>query len=232
MSNFEFSSRTQEILANFSGINTSILFREGNVLKTVSGTKDIFAIANIVETIPREFGIYDLSRFLGALSLFDKPNIIFKDKFLVIQNENRRENYVYAALSQIIAAPDKEMRTPAAVAEFNIPEKVLVETNKAVNLLKLPDVVFASDSKSVILQAGNLSSKLHDTYFTKVGESEHSFKVVMKAEKLSKLLVDDYKVTLTYGKVGDNKENVAVSVFESKDIKFYIIPEENSQYED
>jgi len=229
--NFVLSSRTQEIIENFSSINPSILFREGNVLKTISPSKDIFAVAVIPEVIPQEFAIYDLSRFLGALSLFDNPTIAFQDKSLVIQSENRQLNYVYAAPNAIIIAPDKEMGLPETVAEFEISEKVLLDTKKALNLLRLPQVVFTSDGSSVILQAADVKNPTGDTYFSKVGESQKSFKVVLNADKLSKILLDDYKVTLTYGKIGDSRDNIAVSVFESKDVKFFIVPEENSQYD-
>lgn len=149
----------------------------------------------------------------------------------MIQGDNRQLNYVYAAPNAIIIAPDKEMALPETVAEFNIPEKVLLDTNKALNLLRLPQVVFTSDGSSVILQAADVKNPTGDTYFCKVGESQKSFKVVLNADKLSKILLDDYKVTLTYGKIGDSKENIAVSVFESQDVRFFIVPEENSQYD-
>ena len=44
------SKRTQAILKNFAGINQSIVIKPGNILETVSNTKDILASATIEET--------------------------------------------------------------------------------------------------------------------------------------------------------------------------------------
>lgn len=227
MSDFQFSDRTREIIANFSGINPQLLFREGNVLKTMSAMKDFFASATIVETIPQEFAIYDLSRFLGALSLFKSPIVVFKEKALSIKEDNRQVNYVYAAASMLnVVAPDKEMNLPETIAEFDFTAKALIDTRKALQLLSLPQIAFVSDGKTVILQAIDEKNPTGDTYFCKVGESPRAFKVILNAEKISKILADDYKVMLKHN---DKKD---VVVFESKDMKFFILPEQESQFDE
>lgn len=228
MSNFEFSSRTKEILSNFYAINPSLLFREGNVLKTISPSKDIFAIATIVEVIPKEYAIYDLSRFLGAMSLFDNVSLVFKDKSVIIKDDTRKLNYVYASSTMIISAPDKDVGLPDTLAEFELSAKQLLEANKALNLLKLPEVVFVSDGTSIVLQAADVKNPTGDVYSTQVGGSAKPFKVIFKAEKMSKLLEGDYKVTITYGEVGGAKQGIAV--FETKDVKYYVGPESESQF--
>ena len=55
------SKSTLDILKNFKEINQSILFKQGNSLKTISVMKNILAEATIEEELPRDFGIYDLS---------------------------------------------------------------------------------------------------------------------------------------------------------------------------
>src|SRR4051812_19672545 len=127
MSGFEFTQETKDIIANFSAINPSILFREGNTIKTISPSKDIFAVANVSEVFPKEFAIYDLSRLLGVLTLFEKgTQITFKDKQMLIKGEGERKvNYTYAEPSMIIVAPDKNINHPDVIAEFDVSEKVL-----------------------------------------------------------------------------------------------------------
>ena len=63
------SEKTLSLLKNFGSINQSILFKEGNKLRTISVMKNILAEAEIAEDIPQDFGIYDLNRFLNALSV-------------------------------------------------------------------------------------------------------------------------------------------------------------------
>ena len=60
------SDKTLTILKNFAGINTGIFFQTGKVIKTVAPTKSILATANIDEEFPTDFGIYDMTRLLGA----------------------------------------------------------------------------------------------------------------------------------------------------------------------
>ena len=59
------SENTLAILKNFSGINNSILVKSGNKLRTISVAKNILAEAEIIEEFPKNFAIYDLSKFLN-----------------------------------------------------------------------------------------------------------------------------------------------------------------------
>ena len=73
------SDSTLNLLKNFSTINQSILFKEGNNLRTISVMKNILAEATINEEIPKDFGIYDLNQFLNGLSLHQKPDLDFEN---------------------------------------------------------------------------------------------------------------------------------------------------------
>ena len=50
MSTIALSKTTIEILKNFSTINTSIVIKEGNVLRTISNEENILATAKVEET--------------------------------------------------------------------------------------------------------------------------------------------------------------------------------------
>ena len=71
------SEQTISILKNFSNINSGLFFQQGKQIRTVAPSKAILAHANIAEEIPVEFGIYDLNRLLGVLSLIEQPDIEF-----------------------------------------------------------------------------------------------------------------------------------------------------------
>ena len=71
------SSYTTSVLKNFATINQNLLIRKGNELLTMSAMKNVYGRANIEETFPKEFAIYDLNEFLAALSIFAVPILEF-----------------------------------------------------------------------------------------------------------------------------------------------------------
>ena len=71
------SDSTLSLLKNFSSINQSLLFKEGNKLRTMSVMKTILVEATIGEDFPKDFGIYDLNQFLNGLGLHQSPQLDF-----------------------------------------------------------------------------------------------------------------------------------------------------------
>ena len=71
------SKQTLEVLKNFATINTNILVREGNNLSTISTGKNIFAKAEVKESFPKEFAIYDLNSLLSLLTLMEDTDVEF-----------------------------------------------------------------------------------------------------------------------------------------------------------
>ena len=81
------SDNTLSLLKNFSTINTSILFKKGNKLRTMSVMKNILAEATIEEELPKDFGIYDLNQFLNGMGLHQSPELDFKNDGHVVIKE-------------------------------------------------------------------------------------------------------------------------------------------------
>ena len=97
MSNIALSKTTIEILKNFSTINTSIVIKEGNVLRTISNEENILATAKVEETFPQTFAIYDLNQFLAGLSLFENPSLVFDNvDYLIIKSGRSRVKYYFS----------------------------------------------------------------------------------------------------------------------------------------
>ena len=74
----QLSSDTVAVLKNFADINQNILVKQGNTLTTISTMKNILAEAEISDSIPQEFAIYDLPEFLRSIDLFQKPSLNFE----------------------------------------------------------------------------------------------------------------------------------------------------------
>ena len=97
------SEATKEILKNFSDINPNLMIKPGKELKTISTMKNILATAQVEEDFPQDIAIYDLSEFLGVMSLFNKPTFAFDDKSLSISEEGTKtkSKYYFAAMLQL-----------------------------------------------------------------------------------------------------------------------------------
>jgi len=87
------SQQTLSILKNFATINGNILVRAGSNLSTISPQKNILANANVAESFPLEFAIYDLSQFLSAVSLFEDADFDFAEKYVTISSGRRSIKY-------------------------------------------------------------------------------------------------------------------------------------------
>lgn len=216
----EFNSEVIQILKNFSSINQSIVFKPGNVLSTISPAKTIMAKAKIKQEIPSTFAIYELSRFLGTLSMFENPTIDICDTNMLIKEGKRKINYTFTEPSLIISPPDKDIVFPEAEVVFNITQNDLAEVTKALSILSLPEFAVTGDGKSVYVQA--IDSKYHrmDFYSIEVGETNDIFRMIISAENL-KVIPDNYQVKIS---------SKGLSHFKSDTIDYYISVESNSTY--
>ena len=99
----ELSDRTLGVLKNFANINSNIVFREGNELKTISMAKNILARATLDAPLPSEFGIYDLNEFLNIMGLVDNPTLKFEDNYVVISDSTglRGNKYFYSDIDML-----------------------------------------------------------------------------------------------------------------------------------
>ena len=69
------SRTTLDVLKNYATINSSIVFRKGNTLRTISNAENILSQFTSEEIFPTDFAIYDLSQFLSGITLFDNPKL-------------------------------------------------------------------------------------------------------------------------------------------------------------
>ena len=135
------SNETLDVLRNFSTINSGITIAEGNELKTVSGMKNIYAKAIVEENFDKEHSIYDLSEYLGAVSLVDTPDFkLNAEKVEVTEGENSVQ-YYYAD-PQIVISPQKDITMPDPEITFDIDEGVLDSLLKASSVISLPEISY------------------------------------------------------------------------------------------
>ena len=111
------SEQTVSLLKNFASINQNLQFKEGNKLSTISAQKNILVNAEIPETLPSDFAIYDLNKFLGVMSLFQDPELEIGDTTMMIGG---KANYVFADPTMIVVPPEKELAFPEPEVSFTM----------------------------------------------------------------------------------------------------------------
>lgn len=222
------SERTTKVLKNFSGINPSIVFKEGNFLTTMAPAKTIIGKAEIDESFEKRFAIYDLSRFLGVLGLFEKPELVPGDKSVVVKEGNQKISYVYSGEGMIVDAPAKDLSINSPDVQFDLSSKDFQAIMKAASTLGLPELVVTGDGTKVSLTALDSKAKdkdgkpVSDTYsIDHVGDTDKTFNIFFKADNL-RLIPDDYNVKITLK---------GISQFTSKDgkLKYWVTLENNSK---
>mgnify|MGYP003344723016 CR=1 FL=1 len=129
------SKETLALLKNFAGINSNLLLKDGGKLSTISAQKNIMASASVTESLPSEFGIYDLNEFLGALSLFDDPELTFTDKFVTMKEGAAHIKY-YAADKSVLSYPQKDITFPSSDIDFNLPSATLTQIIRTASVLR------------------------------------------------------------------------------------------------
>lgn len=214
------SDNTIDILKNFSLINPSIKVDRGSTLKTISPSKTIIATAQISEEFEQDFAIYDLTRFLGLLTLFDETELEFGKKLVTISGTSGKVQYKYADPSMIITPPTKELKRPETKEQFTLTEGQLRSVLKAAALLQTPEIAFRSEAGLIKLCALDSKNPGGDDYTDVIGTSEHNFEMYLKEENL-KLISNTYKVSV-------GSKNVAI--FEAENLSYWVATERNSTF--
>ena len=140
---------TIEVLKNFSSINPNLVIQPGNKLSTIAEAKNIMAVAEVSETFPKTFGIYDLNEFLWALSLVDDPDLVFGDDRVSIVDGGKKIEYRYADIS-ILTSPQKEVQMPESEVNITITEDLISQIRKACSAIGHPVVSITAAEVMII----------------------------------------------------------------------------------
>ena len=193
------NATTQEILKNFSEINTNILIKPGSELNTISTMKNILAKATINENFDREFGIYDLNEFLSVVSSLDKPELTLNEKHMTISTEGSRSKvkYFYSDPS-VIVSPTKDVNMPEADVTFSLSESNLVQLQKMAAILKAPDLALVgTKGGDVVLKVCDKKNDTSNKFDIVVGENATAnYTFYFKVENL-KMISGDYDVAVS-----------------------------------
>jgi len=201
MSKVILSRKTLDVLKNFSTINSSIVFRKGSTVRTISNAENILAKFTGEEVFPVDFAIYDLSQFLSGISLFSDPQLEFdNENFVSIRGGRQSARYFFSDPEITLkSAPEKNVKFPGSDLQFNLTGEDLIALQKASAVYSLPDLTFQSieghdEIKLILRDKENDTSNTYD--ITVAGSTTGTYTLDLKIENI-RLLPGDYNVKVS-----------------------------------
>jgi hypothetical protein len=159
--------------------------------------KNILAEAEVKETFPKDFAIYDLNQFLNGLSLHQDPDLDFSnDTHLIIREGKRRVKYFFADPEVIVTPPDKELELPSQDVCFQLEHSQLDKLIKASAVYQLPDLSAVGEAGVVKLVVRDKKNDTSNDFSVVVGETDEVFSFNFKVENI-KILPGNYEVVIS-----------------------------------
>ena len=218
MSKVILSKKTLDVLKNFSTINSSIVFRKGSTVRTISNAENILAKFSGEEVFPTDFAIYDLSQFLSGISLFNNPQPEFTSNDFVSIRGGRTSAKYYFSDPEITlkSAPEKNVKFPGADLQFNLSDSDLIQLRKASAVYGLPDLTFQSEegSEEIKLILRDKENDTSNTYEQSVsGCCTGSYSLDVKVENI-RVMSGDYVVKVSKHLISEwTNQNVELTYY-------------------
>lgn len=215
------------LLKNFSSINSNVVIRPGNVIKTMSEAKNIMAQGQVTESFPNEFGIYDLNEFLSVVAMFDSPVLKFDPdmKFVSIVDGKRSVKYFFSDIS-ILTSPSKDITMPPTELKFKLSSDELNTLRKAGSALGVTDVVVTSSKDGgVTAQVTDIKDSTSNAFSIELDvviQPNDSFNFVFNLNNF-KVLAGDYEVAVSSKLISHFKNT-------SAEVEYYIALEKSSSF--
>ena len=217
------SDKTISLLKNFSSINQSILIKEGSKLRTISVMKNILAEATVSEDFAKDFGVYDLNQFLNGLSLYQNPELDFKnDGYVIIKEGKSRSKYFFADPNVIVTPPDKDISLPTEDVCFEVSTEQLDKLLKASAVQQTPDLSVIGENGVIKLVVRDKKNDTCNDYSVIVGETDSEFCFNFKVENI-KILPGTYEVVVS-------QKLLSRFTAKNSDLTYYIAMEPDSTF--
>ena len=197
------SNDTLSVLKNFSRINPSLVFNQGNVVRTISPQKTVMASAVVSETFDTKACVYDLGRFIAVLSQFDEPEIQFGESAFTIEanieNDQSYLRYTYASENMVVTPPNKDIEVPSPEAVVKVKWSALERVKNLAGVLQLPEINFNSNGGTITLGAVDSKNSTADNYKVVVAEGVdcEDFNMIIKVDNINLMPADYYEVALS-----------------------------------
>lgn len=220
------SKNTISILNNFADLNSNIMIKPGNVIRTVNVARTAMAEAKVSEKFEQEFGIWNLHELLGVVSLCNNPVFHFNDKKVNIHSSNGSTVEYFYAEPRLLTLPTKDPWMPRFTAVARIEQSVFKEIRRIASVLKVDDISFVNTEDGVSAVVCDLENPTGNKYTIGIGGSNngHTFEVNLKISNLI-ILDGDYQINFS-------ENRMIVLQNEAIDLTYWFGVESSSTYEE
>lgn len=223
----ELNENTLSILRNFATINSNIVFEGGNVLKTIADSKTVLSKAELDQSFPQSFGIYDLGEFLSVLGLVDSPVLSFGESSVSVSDGSGRSNikYFYSPIDHL-TTPTKDIPMPEYDVTFTLDRSTMAKIKRAASTLGFEEVSVTSIDGVIVLKVFDMNDPTSNSYTVEVdGSAESSnFNFVFNINNL-KMIDGDYVVGLS-------RKNLSHFVNKESNVEYWVALQKSSKFEE
>lgn len=195
------SENTLSVLKNASAINTGIFFKSGNTVRTISPFKTVLLEAVIDETIPADFGVYNLNQLLSIISLHEEsPELTLNGNDLVIRSVDGRNKITYRCCdaTMIKTPPDKNVALPSDDLSFLLTESDLDWVLRAASVLSCPNIAITSIEGKLYLRTLDSADDSANNDLLEIGpHTGEPVNFLFKTENW-KMIPGTYAVTISH----------------------------------
>lgn len=219
------SEDTINVLKNFATINPNLVFTPGQKVKTISEAKTIMAQADIVEDMPKEFGVYDLNEFLSVYNLVEQPSLEFEDKSVLINGANNQVVRYFFSETEILTTPQKDIQMPDAELGFTLTDEILNQIRKAAAVLGHTELSLKGDNGVITASVVDTKDNTSNSFSYELDRDNacvESFNFIVSIPNL-KLLPGDYFVSISSKLISNWTNN-------NYPIEYFIALEKNSSF--
>jgi len=214
-----------QVFKNFCSINTNLVVKQGNRIRTKSIAGQLLGEVNFDDvTFPMDFAIYDLNEFIGVLSMFTEPELVFDDGLLTIKQGKLSVKYRYGDVDTFkVVPPQNELKQPPCEIKFDLEQSEFASLIRAASIMKLQEIAIVSDGSKVVAKAYDSNNPLSNDFSIDIDmDTDVPFTMIMAVDNL-KLIPGDYSVAVTSKKVAFFKNK-------KMDLSYVVMMNSNSVY--
>lgn len=216
------SKETLGVLKNFTQINANFAFKPGNIIQTMSEGRNLFAEATVQENFDTEFGIFNLSEFLGVIGLYGNPDLKFNDKQVIVSENKSQLRYMATEMS-ILRTPKKsvsfESMGVTEIMSFDMTNELYSKIVKTSAVLHCPDIWFIADGKTLSVVVDDAKNVTTNNFSIELSECNFTFKAHLKIDTF-KFIQDDYRVAIA----------PSVLSFSGSHVNYFVMAELDSEF--
>lgn len=223
------SPKTMKVLKNFAKINDNLKIKPGSMLKTITDSKSVAAVAKVDVKFEKEIAIYNLSEFLSVLNLVSEPELDFSsDNFITISGSGGGKIKYVLANPDVVTGFDKDVKLPSEDVVFTITEEEFASALKAASVLKNQILAFEPGSeggvKVNVFDVANPSNNRYELDIESAPDTipDSKFSVHFLVDYMF-MIPGNYRVTIS---------NKGIAKFENLDanVSYFVGTEKSSSY--